>query len=58
MVSQVRDGVYGAAEHNKGGAVAGRYQDTLSKWERVLGDDNDSAVLRAIDCKGDLSTTS
>lgn len=43
VASQVAD-VQIAAERSVGRAVAGRYQDTLSRWERVLGDNDDSTV--------------
>ena len=44
VASQVAEVVYSAAERSVGRTVAGRYQDTLSRWERLLGENDDSEV--------------
>ncbi len=54
MASQVADVVYRTAERSEGGAVVGRYQDSFSRWERLLGERDDPAVWRAINWKGEV----
>ena len=58
VASQLSDVVYSAAERSVGGTVAGGRQDTLSRWERLLGESDDSIVWKAINWKGDLYNTS
>ena len=58
VASQVAEVVYSVAERSVGRTVAGRYQDTLSRWERLLGENDDSEVWKAINWKGELNSES